>query len=104
MGLQCAVLDELGISTLPKHLLSDSLQRTVAVPGLTISETIAPIRGTVTVFKVVLQCNNEIHDWHRVPFLSLKGFRICGFSYSCHNDLVLVFCQAKFEIHKTSDT
>ena len=53
MGLQCGILDELhvGISTLPKHLLSDSLQRRVTVPGLIVLITISLIRGTVTVFK-----------------------------------------------------
>ena len=50
---------------------------------------------------VVLQCNNEIHDRHRVYPFFLK-FRFCGFSYSHQNDFVLVFCQAKFEVRKTS--
>ena len=45
----------------------------------------------------VLQCNNEIHDWHRVPFLSGSRFRFSGFSYSCHHDFMLVSCKAKFE-------
>ena len=54
---------------------------------------------------MALQCNN-VHDWHRlwVPFLSRKHFRFCGFSYSCQDDFVLIFCQTKFEVRKTSST
>ena len=48
MGLQCAVLDELGISSLPKQLLSVNLQRNVAVTALTVSDIIAPVRGMIS--------------------------------------------------------